>query len=355
MIKRRLSREVRIGETMIGSNNPILVQSMCNTDTRDIESTIKQIDQLAEAGCEIIRVAVPDLEAAKALGPIKRGISLPLVADIHFRYELALESINQGIDKIRINPGNIGDRDKIKKVVLSAKEKNIPIRIGVNAGSLEKDILSKYNNRVTAQAMVDSALRHISILEEFGFNNIVVSLKASDVERTIEAYCLLADKIKYPLHLGLTEAGPGQTGVVTSAIGMGFLLHQGIGDTIRVSLTDNPIKEVEIGWEILKSLGLRKRGIRITSCPTCGRTEIDLISLVKEVQEKLKNVDKDIHLAIMGCVVNGPGEAREADLALIGGKGSDLIMKRGKILRRVKESDLLKEILKEVNRFDSQN
>jgi len=355
MIKRRLSREVKIGETVIGGNNPILVQSMCNTDTRDIESTIKQVDQLTKAGCEIIRVAVPDLEAAKALGSIKRRISLPLVADIHFRYELALEAINQGVDKIRINPGNIGNRDKIKKVVLSAKKKNIPIRIGVNSGSLEKDILSKYNNQVTAQAMVDSALRHISILEEFSFEDIVVSLKASDVERTIEAYSLLADKIKYPLHLGLTEAGPGQAGIVASAIGMGFLLHQGIGDTIRVSLTGNPIKEIEIGWEILKSLGLRKKGIRITSCPTCGRTEIDLISLVNEVQEKLKNVDKDIHLAIMGCVVNGPGEAREADLALIGGKGNGLIMKRGKILRRVKESDLLKEILIEVNRFDSQN
>jgi len=355
MIKRRLSREVKIGETVIGGNNPILVQSMCNTDTRDIESTIKQVDQLTKAGCEIIRVAVPDLEAAKALGSIKRRISLPLVADIHFRYELALEAINQGVDKIRINPGNIGNRDKIKKVVLSAKKKNIPIRMGVNSGSLEKDILSKYNNQVTAQAMVDSALRHISILEEFSFEDIVVSLKASDVERTIEAYSLLADKIKYPLHLGLTEAGPGQAGIVASAIGMGFLLHQGIGDTIRVSLTGNPIKEIEIGWEILKSLGLRKKGIRITSCPTCGRTEIDLISLVNEVQEKLKNVDKDIHLAIMGCVVNGPGEAREADLALIGGKGNGLIMKRGKILRRVKESDLLKEILIEVNRFDSQN
>ncbi len=355
MIKRRLSREIRIGKIAIGGDDPILVQSMCNTDTRDVESTVKQINRLTKAGCEIIRVAVPDMEAAKALGQIKKEISLPLVADIHFRHELALEAINQGVDKIRINPGNIGDRDKIKKVVLSAKEKDIPIRIGVNAGSLEKDILNKYNGRATAQAMVDSALNHISILEELDFKNIVVSLKASDVERTIEAYSLLADQIEYPLHLGLTEAGSGQAGVVSSSIGIGFLLYRGIGDTIRVSLTDDPIKEVEIGWEILKSLKLRKRGVRITSCPTCGRTEIDLISLVDEIKRRLENVDKDIHLAIMGCIVNGPGEAREADLALIGGKGNGLIMKKGKILRRVKEADLVEEILKEIDQFDSQN
>jgi len=351
MIHRKKTKKIKIGKLSIGGNSPIVVQSMCNTDTRDVRATVKQIKELEKVGCEMIRVAVPDLEAAKALGKIKKQILIPLVADIHFSHELALESINQGVDKLRINPGNIGSEEKIIQVVKACKEKKIPIRIGVNAGSLEKDILVKYKNKASAKAMVESAMRHIKILEKLKFYDIAISLKASDIERTVEAYELLSKKVKYPLHIGITEAGTIFRGTIMSSIGLGILLQNGIGDTLRVSLTADPIEEVKVAWEILKSLSLRKRGITVTSCPTCGRTEIDLIGLAKKVEDEMVKFDKDIHVAVMGCVVNGPGEAREADLAIIGGKGVGLIMKKGEIIKKVDEDKLLKEFIKEVAKF----
>lgn len=351
MINKRKTCKIRIGNVFIGGNTPILVQSMTNTDTRNIPATVRQIKKLIQAGCEIIRVAVPDMQAAKSLGKIKQQISIPLVADIHFSADLALEAIRQGVDKLRINPGNIGSIEKIKKVVSAAKEKGIPIRIGVNAGSLEKDILKKYKNQATAKAMVESAMRHIKILEKNNFYDILVSLKASDIQRTIEAYELLSKKVDYPLHIGITEAGSDFRGTILSSIGLGHLLINGIGDTLRVSLTADPVKEVKVAWEILKSLGLRKRGITVTSCPTCGRTEIDLIKLVKKVEKAVIHFDKDLHIAVMGCVVNGPGEAREADLAIIGGQGVGLITKKGRILRKVKEKNLFKELIKEIEKY----
>ncbi len=351
MIKRRKTRKIRVGNIFIGGNAPVVVQSMCNTDTRDHKATIKQIKDLEKAGCEMVRVAVPDMVAARALGKIKKGIKIPLVADIHFSAELALEAINQGIDKIRINPGNIGSEEKIKAVVLAAKKKRIPIRIGINGGSLEKDLLKKYKNKVTAEAMVESAMRHIRILEKYNFKDILVSLKASDIERTVEAYRLLSKKVDYPLHIGVTEAGTIFRGTVMSSIGLGILLYEGVGDTLRVSLTADPIEEIKVAWEILKSLKLRKRGITVTSCPTCGRTEVDLIGLAKKVEDAVLEIDKDIHVAVMGCVVNGPGESREADLAIIGGRGVGLIAKKGKIIKKVKEGDLLRGFLKEIKKF----
>lgn len=350
MIRRRSSRRLQIGHLFIGGQEPIAVQSMCTTDTRNIEQTIQQINRLEKAGCEIIRVAVPDLKAANCLGAIKRSINLPLVADVHFSYELALEAIKQGVDKIRINPGNIGSETKVKHVAEAARAKNIPIRIGVNSGSLEELILVKHNHQATAAAMVESAIKHIQLLEKFDFDQIVVSLKASDLHRTVEAYRLLAEQVDYPFHIGVTEAGAVLKGTVLSTLGLGLLLQQGLGDTVRVSLTDDPIVEVKTAWEILKALDLRKRGVTITSCPTCGRTEIDLISLVRQAEAALADVDKDIHIAIMGCVVNGPGEAREADLAVVGGRGQGLILRRGQIVKRVKESDLIKALVDEVKR-----
>ncbi len=351
MIRRKKTREVQIGDKKIGGNNPVAVQSMCNTDTRDVEATVSQIKKLQSAGCEIVRVAIPDMQAAKAIGFIKKKIKIPLVADIHFSAEYAMEVMRQGIDKLRINPGNIGSQEKTIMVVKEAKKRKIPIRIGVNAGSLEKEILAKYKGKVTAEGMVESALRHIKILEKLNFRDIVISLKASDIERTVKAYRLLSKKVDYPLHIGVTEAGTIFRGTVMSSIGLGILLNEGIGDTLRVSLTADPIEEVRVGWEILKSLGLRKRGITVTSCPTCGRTQIDLVNLAKKVEEELAYIDKDLHVAVMGCVVNGPGEAREADLAIVGGKGVGLICKKGKILRKVEEKDLLREFLKEVKNF----
>ena len=351
MIKRKKTKKIRVGNMYIGGSAPVAVQSMCNTDTRDVKKTVAQIKKLQKAGCEIIRVAVPDMLAAKALGKIKKQISIPLVADIHFSSELALEAIAQGIDKLRINPGNIGDADKIKKVVKAAKKKNIPIRIGVNAGSLEKDIMKKYDGQATSRGMVESAMRHIRILEKLNFYDIAVSLKASDIERTVEAYKLLSKKVDYPLHIGVTEAGTVFRGTIMSSIGLGHLLYSGIGDTIRVSLTADPMEEVKVAWEIMKSLGIRKRGITVTSCPTCGRTEIDLINLAEKVENAMVNFDKDIHVAVMGCVVNGPGEAREADLAIVGGKGVGLIMKRGEIIKKLSEKELLREFIKEVDKF----
>lgn len=352
MIKRRKTRKIKVGNVFIGGDAPVVVQSMCNTDTRDVAKTVKQIRELQKAGCELVRLAIPDMVAAKAIGKIKKKVSIPLVADIHFSAEYAMEVMKQGIDKLRINPGNIGNEEKIKMVVLEAKKRKIPIRIGVNGGSLEKDILKKYKGKVTAKAMVESAMRHVMILEKYDFRDIAISLKASDVERTVEAYRMLSKKVDYPLHIGVTEAGTSFRGTVVSSIGLGILLFEGIGDTMRVSLTADPIEEVRVAWEILKSLGIRKRGITITSCPTCGRTEIGLIELAKKVEAELAHIDKEMHVAVMGCVVNGPGEAREADLAIVGGKGVGLIVKKGEIMRKVVEKDLLKEFIKEVKKFE---
>lgn len=351
MIKRKKTKKIKVGNIVIGGNAPIVVQSMCTTDTRDVRATVAQIKALEKAGCEMVRLAIPDMKAAEALGEIKKHVSLPLVADIHFSAEFAMEAMRQGIDKLRLNPGNIGNEDKIKMVVLEAKRRKIPIRIGVNGGSLEKDILQKYKGKVTAKAMVESALRHVKILEKHGFKDILISLKASDVERTVEAYRLLSQKVNYPLHIGVTEAGTIFRGTILSSIGLGILLFEGIGDTLRVSLTADPVEEVLVAWEILKSLDLRKRGITVTSCPTCGRTEINLIELAQKVEKALSKIDKQMHVAVMGCVVNGPGEAREADLAIVGGKKVGLIVKKGKIMRKVNEKDLLKEFIKEVKKF----
>jgi len=346
-----LSRVVKIGPYKLGGKNPIRVQSMCSTDTRDVRSTVRQILRLEKAGCEIIRVAVPDMAAAKVLSEIKKRIHIPLVADIHYDYRLALEAINQGVDKIRINPGNIGSIDKVKAVVTACKKKRIPIRIGINGGSLEPNILKKYGGKVTAQGMVESALRHIRILEKLDFHDILVALKASDIKRTVEAYRQLAKKVDYPLHLGITEAGTAFRGTVMSSIGIGILLYEGLGATIRVSLTADPIDELPVAWEILKSLKLRKKGVTVTSCPTCGRTQIDLIGLTKKIEKAVARMDKDIHVAVMGCPVNGPGEAREADVGVAGGKGRGVIFRKGKIIRSVNEKDILPELLKEIEKF----
>ena len=351
MIKRKKTRKIKVGNIFIGGNAPVAVQSMTNTKTSDVGATVSQIRKLEKAGCEIIRVAVPDMEAARKLGKIKEKISIPLVADIHFSHLLALEAIKQGVDKIRFNPGNIGSIEKVKQVVNACKKRKIPIRIGVNGGSLEKDILAKYKNKVTADGMVESALRHIKILEKLNFHDIAISLKASDIERTVESYKKLSQKVDYPLHLGITEAGTIFRGTIMSSIGIGHLLYGGIGDTIRVSLTADPVEEMKVAWEILKSLGLRKRGITVTSCPTCGRTRIDLIGLAKKVEKMVEGVDKDIRVAVMGCVVNGPGEAREADLAVVGGEGVGLICRKGEIIKKVDEKYLLKEFMKELEKF----
>lgn len=351
MIKRKKTRKIRVGNLFIGGDAPVAVQSMANTKTSDVAGTVAQIKQLEKAGCEIVRVAVPDMAAAKVLGKIKNKINLPLVADIHFSHQLALEAINQGVDKLRINPGNIGSFDKVKQVVEACKKKKIPIRVGINGGSLEKDILSKYKNKVTAEGMVESAMRHIKILEKLNFRDIVISLKASDIDRTVESYKILSRKTDYPLHLGITEAGTIFRGTIMSSIGIGHLLYEGIGDTIRVSLTADPVEEMKVAWGILQSLGLRRRGVTVTSCPTCGRTKIDLISLAKKVEELVIGINKNIHVAVMGCVVNGPGEAREADLAVVGGEGVGLICKKGKIIKKVDEKNLLKEFMKEIKKF----
>ncbi|MFH1575601.1 MAG: flavodoxin-dependent (E)-4-hydroxy-3-methylbut-2-enyl-diphosphate synthase [Candidatus Nealsonbacteria bacterium] len=343
MIQRKKTKKIKVGDIFIGGNAPISVQSMTKTDTRDVKATVKQIKKLEKIGCEIIRVAVPDMKAARALGQIKKQINIPLVADIHFSAELALEAIKQNVDKLRINPGNIGSEEKIKAVVLAAQKKKIPIRIGVNAGSL--------GGKATAEAMAESAMRHIKILEKYNFQDIIVSLKASDIERTVSAYRLLSQKVDYPLHLGITEAGTAFHGTVMSAVGLGILLEEGIGDTLRVSLSAPPEEEVNVAWEILKSLRIRKRGVTITSCPTCGRTEIDLVKLVKKVEKATESIDKDIHLAVMGCVVNGVGEAKEADLAIIGGKKAGLIVKKGKIIKKAPQEKLFDEFIKELKKL----
>lgn len=343
------TRVVKVANIKIGGGNPISIQSMCNTDTRDAIATISQIKKLEDAGCEIIRVAVPDMIAAKAIKDIKKGINIPLVADIHFDYKLALESIKNGVDKVRINPGNIGSNENVQKVVDACKDKKIPIRIGINTGSLEKEAETKYGR--TAQAMVESALKHIQILEKLHFYNIVISLKASDIERTVEAYRLLSKKVDYPLHLGITEAGTLNSGTVKSSVGLGIMLFEGLGDTIRVSLTGDPVEEVRVGWEILKSLKLRNRGVNFISCPTCGRTEIDLIGLANKVEKALIGIDKQITVAVMGCVVNGPGEAKEADIGVAGGHHQGVIFKRGIVLKTVPEEKILEELMTEINKL----
>lgn len=345
---RRVTKKISIGNTYIGGDSKISVQSMTNTDTRDIESTIKQIKRLEEAKCDIIRIAVPDEEGASAVKAIKNGISIPLVADIHFDYRLALQSIKNGVDALRINPGNIGSIEKVQAVVEAAKDKNIPIRIGVNSGSLEKDLLLKYG-KVTAEALVESALRHVDILEKFNFDNIVISIKSSDVPMMIDSYRLISSKVDYPLHIGVTEAGTIAYGTIKSAVGIGTLLSEGIGDTIRVSLTGDPVDEVKVGRQILKSLSIINEGINIISCPTCGRTNIDLIKIVNEVEKRLESSSKNIKIAIMGCAVNGPGEAREADIGIAGGQREGLIFKKGEIIKKVPEDKIVDELLNEIN------
>jgi len=336
-----------VGSLAIGGDAPISVQSMTNTDTCDVSATISQIKALEAVGCEIIRVAVPDMESASILGEIKSEISIPLVADIHFDYRLALRAIEEGVDKLRINPGNIGESENVKAVVESAKKKNVPIRIGVNSGSLEKDLLAKYGHP-TPEAMVESAMRHVAILEELEFYDIVISLKASDPLKMIEAYRLMADRVDYPLHLGVTEAGTAFSGAIRSSVGIGVLLSEGIGDTIRVSLTDDSVQEVRAGYEILKSLGLREYGATVISCPTCGRTKIDIVKIARQVEERIADIKKPIKIAVMGCIVNGPGEAKEADIGIAGGKGKGILFKKGERIRSILEDKLVDELVREV-------
>ncbi|MCL5290833.1 MAG: flavodoxin-dependent (E)-4-hydroxy-3-methylbut-2-enyl-diphosphate synthase [Bacillota bacterium] len=344
------TRPVMMGAVKIGGGAPVVVQSMTNTDTRDALATIHQINELAQVGCEVIRVAVPDQQAAAALPAIKEGITLPLIADIHFDFRLALAALQAGVDGLRINPGNIGGKAKVQEVVAAARERSVPIRIGVNAGSLEKELLKKYGG-VTADAMVESALNHIRLLEELNYREIKVSLKASHIPLMLEACRKLSARVDYPMHIGVTEAGTVKSGTIKSAVGIGALLAQGIGDTIRVSLTGHPKHEVHVAWEILKALGLRRRGVELISCPTCGRTQINLIRIAEQVEEKLAAVDKPIKVAVMGCAVNGPGEAREADVGIAGGKGVGLIFRHGEIIRQVPEEDLLEELMKEIQKL----
>ena len=348
--KRTETRPVKIGKLIIGNGNPIRIQSMTQTKTKDIEATVKQINELEKAGCEIIRVTAPDIESAKALGEIKKQINIPLVVDIHFQYLIALEAIKQGVDKVRINPGNIGSKEKVEAVIKACQEKNIPIRIGINMGSLEKDLFAQYGKFGVARVMMESAIRHIKILEDLNFFDIVVSLKGSNVMVTREAHSMFAHRFNYPLHVGITEAGPSLAGIVKSSVGIGSILAEGIGDTIRVSTTSDPKEQVKIGWEILKSLGLRQKGVEIISCPTCGRTEIDLIGLAKKVEKILANVDAPIKVAVMGCVVNGPGEASFADIGICGGKNQAVVFKKGKIVKVVQEKDVLPIFIEEIKK-----
>lgn len=347
---RRIAKIVNVGNVKIGGNEKISIQSMLNVPSYDVEGNVEQALKLKKVGCDIVRVAIPDIESVNLILKIKEKVDVPLVADIHFDYKLALESIAAGVDKIRINPGNIGDEDKIKAVVEACKLKNIPIRIGVNSGSLEKEILKKYEHP-TAQALCESALYHASLLEKFDFDDIVLSMKSSDVKTMVDAYTMVAERCSYPLHLGVTETGTQKLGVVKSAVGVGSLLLKGIGDTFRVSLTGDVEDEVECGKNILRSCGLYKGGIEIISCPTCGRTRIDIIDLVNRAENELSKFDKNLKVAIMGCAVNGPGEAREADLGIAGGDGCGILFKKGKILRQVKETDLLDELIFEIEKL----
>ena len=342
---REHTKVIKIGDRVIGGGNPILIQSMTNTKTEDVEATVAQILRLEEAGCEIIRCTVPTMEAALALKEIKKQIHIPLVADIHFDYRMAIAAMENGADKIRINPGNIGSIDRIKAVVDCAKERNIPIRIGVNSGSLEKELVEKYNG-VTAEGIVESALDKVKIVEDLGYDNLVVSIKSSDVLMCVRAHELIAEKCKYPLHVGITESGTVFSGNIKSSVGLGIILSQGIGDTIRVSLTGDPVEEIKTAKLVLRTLGLRKGGIEVVSCPTCGRTQIDLIKLANEVETLVAGIPLDIKVAVMGCVVNGPGEAKEADIGIAGGKGEGLLIKKGEIIKKVPEDQLL-AVLKE--------
>lgn len=346
-MERKKTRQVRVGSVLVGGDAPVSIQSMTNTDTRDAEATLEQIRKLHIAGCEIIRCAVPDMEAAESLKEICKMSPMPVVADIHFDYRLALKSIENGVAALRINPGNIGSMERVKIVAEAAKAKNIPIRIGVNSGSLEKEILER-DGKVTAEGLVESAMSHVKILEEVGFYDIVISIKSSDVPMMIKAYRLMSEKCDYPLHLGVTESGTVFRGTIKSTLGIGTLLAEGIGDTIRVSLTSDPIEEIKVAKEMLQALGLRKQGMQFVSCPTCGRTEINLIKIAEEVEKRLENCNKNIKVAVMGCVVNGPGEAREADIGIAGGHGVGLIFKKGQIIKKVKEEDLVEELLKEI-------
>lgn len=350
MMDRANSKRIKIGNTYIGGNSKITVQSMTNTDTRNVDATVEQILRLEAAGCDIIRCAVPDEEAVAALKGIVKQIHIPLVADIHFDYRLALKSIENGVSALRINPGNIGSIEKVEAVAAAAKEKNIPIRIGVNSGSLEKELLDKYG-KVCSEALVESALKHVRILEKVNFDDIVISIKSSDVLMMIDSYRLISKRVDYPLHVGVTEAGTVWRGTIKSSIGIGTLLCEGIGDTIRVSLTGDPVEEIKVGKEILRSIGYISDGVQFVSCPTCGRTQIDLINIAKEVEERLKDCKKNIKVAVMGCVVNGPGEAREADIGIAGGKGEGLIFKKGEILKKVKENELVDELINEIEKL----
>ena len=351
MIQRRKTRQIQLGKIKVGGDAPVTVQSMTKTDTRDVRATVQQIWDLEAAGCEIVRCAVPVREAAEQLGAIKKKIRIPLVADIHFNYKLALIAVEQGVDGLRLNPGNIGARKYVEEVVRAASERKIPIRIGVNAGSLEKDLLQKYDGP-TAEGMVESGLRHIHILEDVGYNEIKISLKASDPLMMIEAYRMLAGKVEYPFHLGVTEAGTPAVGTIKSAVGLGTLLADGIGDTIRVSLAADPVEEVRVGIEILKALKIRKEGMTFVACPSCGRADVDLVGLAKAVEERmLPYSNLNIHVAVMGCEVNGPGEARAADLGVAGGKGIGLIFKRGEIIRKVPETQIVDALMEEVEKF----
>ena len=348
MIERKKTRQIHIGPVAIGGGAPISVQSMTNTKTTDTAATVAQIRALTAAGCDIVRLAVPDMEAARNLGAIIAAVDVPLVADIHFDYRLAIEAIHQGIAALRLNPGNIGGEENVRAVVREAKQAHIPIRIGVNAGSLDKKLLARYG-KVTAEALVESALQHVRILEAQEFYDMKISLKAHDVPLTLDAYRLMSETVDYPLHLGITEAGTPHTGMIKSAVGIGALLAEGIGDTLRISLTGDPVVEVQVANEILKSLGLREYGPTLISCPTCGRTSIDLPAIAAEVEKKLAGIKAPIQVAVMGCVVNGPGEARDADVGIAGGRGEGLVFRKGEIVRKVPENQLVSELFKEID------
>lgn len=351
MIKRRPTRQITLGGRKIGHGAPVLVQSMTKTDTRDVASTVAQVRRLQAAGCEAIRVAVLDDEAASAIKPIVRKIKIPLIADIHFDHKLALKALENGAHGLRINPGNIGSTEKVREVVSAARDKGVPIRIGVNAGSLQKDLLKKYRHP-TAKALVESAGRHIKILEALKFRSIKVSLKASDVLKTVAAYRLFSEKFRYPLHIGISEAGPAFTGTVKSSVGLGILLSEGIGDTIRVSLTADPVEEVKVAFEILKSLHLRQSGPELISCPTCGRCQVDIRGIVDRVEREISGMRKPLKVAVMGCVVNGPGEAREADIGIAGGKGTGILFRQGRVVKKIKEHELFSTLMREIKKMD---
>ncbi|HWR39704.1 MAG TPA: flavodoxin-dependent (E)-4-hydroxy-3-methylbut-2-enyl-diphosphate synthase [Patescibacteria group bacterium] len=351
MVQRKRTRPLRIGPVLIGDNAPVSVQSMTNTKTDQVMDTVAQIQRLLAAGCDIVRVAVPDMAAAQAIGAIKNAVDVPLVADIHFDYRLAIAALDQGIDALRINPGNIGGKDNVRKVVNAARTRQVPLRIGVNAGSLAAEVLAAHGGHPTAEAMVESALEHIRILEELDFHDIKISLKAHDVPLTLAAYRLMAERVDYPLHLGITEAGTVKSGVIKSAVGIGALLAEGIGDTIRVSLTGDPVNEVRVANEILKSLGLKQGGPMLISCPTCGRCNIDLLRIAEAVEERLDTIKAPIKVAVMGCVVNGPGEAKEADVGIAGGQGQGLLFRRGEILRKVPEAELVDALFVEIDKL----